>query len=454
MVLPTEGPAWERLSELVRSGDRAGVRSFVAELAPVDTVRVVAHLKDDERTGLVLMLEPEDAADVLEHIPDVQATGVLESIAPETAALILGELPSDHRADLIGDIGDVEAEAILASMPAEDAREIRELASHDYDTAGGLMITEFVAVDSDSTVDEVIEDLRRRAEEYATYDVQYAYVQDQKGRLVGVLRLRDLLLAPRVRRIDQLMVRRPISVPSDAPLRELVGFFEQHHFYGVPVVDRAGRLVGVLRRAAVEAAVAEESEEAFRHTQGIVGGEELRSMPLVLRSRRRLSWLAVNIGLNVAAASVIAVHQDTLSSVIALAVFLPIISDMSGCSGNQAVAVSLRELTLGVVRPLDLTRVLRAEIGVGLLNGAALGLLIALVAYLWKGNPWLGLVVGGALAINTVVAVCVGGAVPLVLRALDRDPALASGPILTTVTDMCGFFLALTLASALLPLLV
>ena len=174
-------------------------------------------------------------------------------------------------------------------------------------------------------------------------------------------------------------------------------------------------------------------------------------MPLHLRSRRRLSWLSINIFLNVIAASVIAAYQDTLAQVIALAVFLPIISDMSGCSGSQAVAVSIRELTLGLVRPTEFVRVLFKELALGMINGLALGLLIALVAFIWKGNPWLGLVVGGALMLNTIVAVCLGGLIPLVLKRFNMDPALASGPILTTVTDMCGFFFVLSMATVLLP---
>ncbi len=177
-------------------------------------------------------------------------------------------------------------------------------------------------------------------------------------------------------------------------------------------------------------------------------------MPLYLRSRRRLSWLSINILLNVIAASLIALYQDTLARVIALAVFLPIISDMSGCSGSQAVAVSIRELTLGLVRPTELVRVLFKEMALGLVNGLALGILISAVAILWKGNPWLGLVVGGALMVNTIVAVCLGGLIPLVLKRFNMDPALASGPILTTVTDMCGFFLVLSMATFLLPMLV
>jgi len=155
--------------------------------------------------------------------------------------------------------------------------------------------------------------------------------------------------------------------------------------------------------------------------------------------------------LNVLAASVIAAYQETLSAVIALAVFLPIISDMSGCSGNQAVAVSIRELTLGLIRPYEYLRVVVKEGAVGIMNGIALGILLGGLAFIWKQNVYLSLVVGAALALNTVVAVLIGGLVPLALKALRLDPALASGPILTTVTDMCGFFLVLSMASAVLP---
>jgi len=158
--------------------------------------------------------------------------------------------------------------------------------------------------------------------------------------------------------------------------------------------------------------------------------------------------------LNVVAASIIVLYEDTLASVIALAAFLPIISDMSGCSGNQAVAVSMRELSLGLAQPRDALRVWGKELSVGLINGAALGLLLGVVAWIWKGNVFLGLVVGGALAVNTVVAVSIGGTVPLVLRRFGFDPALASGPILTTVTDMCGFFFALGFATLMLARLV
>jgi magnesium transporter len=242
-------------------------------------------------------------------------------------------------------------------------------------------------------------------------------------------------------------------VPAQAPLQMLRDFFATRAYRGVPVVDRAGRLVGVVRHADVAEAVGEREASDHLKARGIVGGEELRTMPTLTRAWHRLSWLSINIVLNLVAASVIALYQETLAAVIVLAVFLPIISDMSGCSGNQAIAVSMREITLGLVQPSDAFRVWLKELTVGLINALVLGLLLGIAAYLWKGNVYLSLVVALALAINTLVSVSLGGLVPLFLRRLKLDPALASGPILTTVTDMCGFFLVLSFASAMLPLI-
>lgn len=177
-------------------------------------------------------------------------------------------------------------------------------------------------------------------------------------------------------------------------------------------------------------------------------------MPLPVRARRRLAWLSANIVLNVIAASVISAYEETLSAFIAIAIFLPMVSDMSGCSGNQAVAVTMRELSLGLVRPIDMGRVWVKEVSVGLINGAALGILIGIVAWMWKGSLFLGLVIGTALALNTVIAVSIGGVVPLLLKWIGQDPAAASGPLLTTITDMAGFFLVLSLATAMMPYLI
>jgi len=259
-----------------------------------------------------------------------------------------------------------------------------------------------------------------------------------------------LLMSKSSTLLSAIVIRNTQTVKDTDSIEDLTSFFDTYDFYGAPVLNDQNRMVGVVLRKHVHEAESEQASIDLLSTQGIVGGEELRTMPVLIRSKRRLSWLSINILLNLVAASVIAFYQETLSAVIALAVFLPIISDMSGCSGNQAVAVSMRELSLGVVKPDEVLRVWWQEVSVGLLNGIALGILIGLAAYLWKGNIWLGLVVGGALSINTVVAVSLGGTLPLFLKKMGFDPALASGPVLTPVTDMAGFFMALSLATLML----
>ena len=332
-----------------------------------------------------------------------------------------------------------------------DTKKIRQLMTYPENTAGALMITDYLAYTSHLQVGDVLDDLRQHGEQYSDYEIQYAYVVSDTGKLVGVLRLRDILMAPKQRQIAEVMVKDPLNVLISASLRDLREFFMQYNFLGVPVVDNDGELVGVVRSSTVKEAASRRTNQLFLKFAGIVGGEELRSMSLFKRSSRRLSWLSINIILNIVAASVIALYQDTLEKAIVLAVFLPIISDMSGCSGNQAVAVSIRELTLGLVRPRELIRVLSKESAIGIINGIVLGILLGGAAMLWKGNPYLGLVVGVSLAANTFVAVSFGGLVPLILRGLRTDPALASGPLLTTITDMCGFFFVLSFASVMLP---
>jgi magnesium transporter len=335
-------------------------------------------------------------------------------------------------------------------MPEAEASEARLLLQYAPDTAGGVMITEYLSYPDHVTVEDVAEDLWAFGEHYSDYEIQYAYITDGDGTLSGVLRLRDLLLAQRHIPVRDIMIENPVRVPVEAGLQALHRLFDAHPFFGVPAVDPGGRLVGVVRRAAVEEALGGQATDAFLAVSGIVGEDELRTMPILRRSRRRLSWLSINIVLNILAASVIAFYQDTLSAVIALAVFLPIISDMSGCSGNQAVAVSIRELALGLLKPYEYARVILKEGAVGMINGLVLGVLLGVVAAVWQDNIFLGLVVGTALMFNTLIAVLLGGLIPLGLKSLRQDPALASGPILTTVTDMMGFLMVLSFASTML----
>jgi len=443
--------ALEALGEAIESRDGVQALESLKSLDWEDQRRAISRLSQDEVEALVQILGAEDAAKLLSHLTEAQAVEIIENLTSAEAASILWELPPEESSNLLRELHEDDAEEIISGIEnSDDQKELRKRLEYDDGTAGSLMRGAPVMFRAQSTVGEVLQDLGEHAEEYSDRDVQYLYVIDKKKVLVGVLRLRDLVLSRRNVPVGDLMIPEPFTVIDTMPLEELAEVFARKKFFGLPVVDTNGRLLGVVPSASVEHETAEEQAEMFLQSSGIVNGEELRSMPLKDRCVKRLAWLGPNIVLNIAAASIIAANEDTLQQVIALAVFLPIVSDMSGCSGNQAVAVSIRELTLGILRPGDYWRVVIKEGSVGIINGIVLGLVLGSIATLWKGNIYLGLTVFIALSLNTILSVMLGGLVPLLLKRLKVDPALASGPILTTCTDMCGFLLVLSIASAMI----
>jgi magnesium transporter len=423
--------SWEELQKLIVAGESDKILAYLHQLDVPDTALAISRLSTADQKDLLKLLNPVDAAVVLEEIHESQAADMITELPPDEAASIIVELGSDRRADVLGEMKDINAEAILEQLTGEEAEDIRQKLEYSTDSAGGLMISEFLAFRADRTLREVLEDLHANQDRYRKYNVQYIYVVDQKRKLVGVLRIHDLLFANKSKFLHQVMIADPRSIRDRANLDELLEFFELNRLFGAPVVDEEHRLIGVVLPGAVQEANRKRADKQFLRLSGIVGGEEFRSMPLWIRSGRRLSWLSLNIVLNIIAASVIALYQDTLAAVIALAVFLPMVSDMSGCSGNQAVAVSMRELALGLVRPTEYLRVVFKEAGLGIVNGLVLGCLLGTVAFLWKGNIFLGIVVGGALAANTLLSVTFGGLLPLVFKRLKMDTALVSSPVLS-----------------------
>ncbi|WP_171232437.1 magnesium transporter [Ruegeria sp. HKCCA4812] len=441
-----------QLQQALAERDGAALAKLLDPLPLSDALRELLNLPVEQRSAALSLLPPELAAKLVEEAPNAMAVDLVERMESEQAAEVIEELDSDVQADVIGELEDADAEAILTRMDPGDAADVRRLVEYEDDLAGGLMVAEAFTFSETDTVGRVLRRFANEEYDLERYRGQHPYVLNSNGAPIGVVSLRSLVSTRRSARLTDIMAP-PIAVPANMPLEKLEDLFDEHPFLGLPVVEADGHLVGVVSRSAVDEALLERAESASLKRQGVFG-DELRSMPLPLRARRRLQWLSANIVLNVIAASVIAAYEETLAAVIALAVFLPMVSDMSGCSGNQAVAVSMRELSLGLVRPIDAMRVWFKEVSVGLINGFVLGLLIGVVAWMWKGNPFLGLVIGGALGLNTVVAVSIGGVLPLLLKRIGQDPAVASGPLLTTITDMAGFFLVLSLVTAMMPLLV
>jgi len=443
-----------QLNVAIEARDTRGMIETL-RLADVDeTAKLIDRLGSEKRNKLFSLLSAQQSAEILEHVYYFQGAKIIEQMAPDRAASILTNMSSDDRVDLLNELKNVDSKAILDELSDDLAEETRRFMAYPDGTAGAIMYSEFVSFEVNMTVEVILKDIQSNRAKYAEYGIQYAYVLNNNKQLEGVLPVRNLLFAKRSQTARDIMIANPVTVRVDTTVPDVEALFESYHFLGLPVVSPEKRLLGIIDREASTEALEEFATESLLKVQGLMGKEELRSMPLLTRSGRRLSWLSINIVLNLISASVIAFHQDTLEAVIALAVFLPIISDMSGCSGNQAVAVSMRELSLDLVSPKEFIRVFWKESTVGLINGSCLGVAIGTIGWIWKDNAMLGLVIGTALALNTTIAVCVGGLVPLLLRAFKQDPALASGPILTTVTDMCGFLLILTLASTFIEYLV
>ncbi|MFT5810791.1 MAG: magnesium transporter [Gammaproteobacteria bacterium] len=438
----------ESLQNAIEASDHQRVGELVDSVSNQEALRQVSLMASDDRDQLISMLKPVAVAELIEEAPDELAASMIENLDIEVAAKIMEELQTDTQADIVQEMEAANSEAILSAMDSTSADNVRKLSLYDPDTAGGLMESQSFSFPVHETVGTILKSLIVGDEAFERYRGQHPYILDESGKLVGVVSLRDMLRSRRAVLLADIM-NPAISVPPEMSQDELALLFDENPFLGVPVVNEQGQILGVVSRIELAEAELERAEQQSLSRQQI--GDELRSMPTFLRSKRRLAWLSSNIVLNIIAASVISAYEDTLTAVIAIAVFLPMVSDMSGCSGNQAVGVSMRELSLGLTRPIDLFHVLKKELSVGIINGISLGILIGIVAWIWKDNAYLGLVIGLALTINTLIAVSIGGTVPLILKNFGIDPAVASGPLLTTVTDMAGFFLVLSLATFFMP---
>lgn len=445
----------ETLEALV-DGDKFGAAAeIVAASHAQDAADVLQNLEAADVAAILVLLNPDHAADILEDFPDDLAADVLEEIQPVQAAEIVTEIMSDEEADILQEVSVDHQAAIIEHLNTEQAQIARELLAYPEDTAGGMMQKEFIAVPIQLTATEARRTLQQMAEdEEEFYPYSYIYAVDDDGGFQGVLSLRALLFAQPNTPLTQLVIEDARYLSPELPSDEVVKLFKRTDLLSLPVVDATGRLLGLVSQEDAQEYAKEETEEEFLRFTGIMGGEEVREMPLRQRAGRRLLWLMMKMVLNVIPASVVAAYTNTPAFLL-LAPILPIISDMGGSGGSQSIAVTIRELSLNRVRMSDYAWVMAKELGVGLINGVILGVLLGLGSYIaTSGDPrsiTLGLVVTVATTANLILAIVLGGLMPLVLRRLNVDPAAASGPLLTMITDTAGFFFVLALAALLIP---
>ncbi|RLE39675.1 magnesium transporter [Candidatus Acetothermia bacterium] len=416
---------------------------------PADIAEVLSHLSDEEAAQLLHRLylrhaaaeplgemEPEDSADIIAELDRDEAINILSRMDPDDAVDLLEELPEEVK------------DEILSRLGPKDAQVLSELLEYPPDTAGGLMSPEVVALPLHLTAQEAIDILRRKVEEVET--IYYAYAVDDEGRLEGVISLRDLALARPETRLSALVNRDVISVPVDADAEDVGRLFDKYNYYALPVVDSDRRLLGVITIDDVIDQIREEATEDIYRSHG-VPLEERVDTPWYESVRWRMPWLYFNLLTAFVAASVVGAFESTIAKYAALAFFMPIIAGQGGNAGMQTVTIVTRGIALGEVPKGAGWQILRKELILGLINGLAMGIAVGAVGYLWKHTFSLGLVVFLAMTFNMINAGVVGTVIPLILRALRQDPALASSIFLTTFTDTLGFAFLFVLARLLIP---
>jgi len=437
----------DRVEALVVSGDLVGACALVEDLHPSDLADVIEGLEEVARVALLSALPVELASEALAEM-DVgeDRAELLTSLAPEKSAELIEELPDDDAADLIGELDPPDQQAILEQLAVETAGELIDLLQYDGESAGGLMTTDLVSVVSTLTALEALDQVRLQGREVE--DFYTVFVVDESRRLMGTLRLDELVIADPTRPIEGL-VEEPVATVRPEEDQEQVGrLISRYNLASIAVVTAGGVLLGrITFDDVIDVIEAEQTEDILR-LAGVSDEEELRHT-WTESVRTRLPWLALNLVTASLAASVILIFEDVIDQVITLAFLAPIIAAMGGSSGTQSLAITIRRLT--VEGPGSARGFVMKELLIGLVIGAALGVGIAAIALVIPGgNPGLGLVVMLAMWGNQIVAGVAGAFVPATLDRIGVDPSVASSVFVHTLTDLCGFFLLLGLASKLL----
>jgi magnesium transporter len=442
---PGPDNALEPLIAIVEAGETTAIAAAIAPLHPADVAELLTLLPRPESRRLVFStLDTPIAARVLTRVTAAARGEILDALSADGIRAIVEELDSDEAADLLESVPKARAQQVLEGMPGSLAARIQQLLKYPADTAGGLMKSEYAAVLEGATVEEAIEIVRTLAE--AVADIHNVLVVDHRFHLLGVLPLARLILARSGETVDAVMDRQVISVTVDTDQEEVARLFRKYDLVSLPVTDPRGALLGRITVDDVVDVLEEEANEDFSKLSGLGEEEPLFDSPM-RAIRRRLPWLGLNLITTSLSASVIGLFQGTIQSMALAAALMTIVAAQGGNAGVQTLTVMVRGMALGKISLSQARGILMKELAVACGNGIALGFAAGVVTYVLHGQPLLATVLGLALAFNFLVAALVGSLIPLILRWLRADPAVASSVFVTACTDMCGFLVFLGLLS-------
>ncbi len=442
-----EEPVLDPVEQVIRllDVDRDGAVALLSELRPAEAAAVLEQLSSDALADLVPVLDSAVVSSAIEYAAAPIRTEIVSHLDPATLTQAMEAVPDDVAADVVGELGVAAAQELMESLSDERREELEQLLTYGEETAGGRMTGQVLTIAPSLTAGEAIEQLRRsQADASKPF---YLYITTAERLLLGVLNVRALITAPPGTSVSDLMTTDVISVEAHTDQEDAAHVLQRHNLLALPVVDQHGHLLGTITSDDLIDVLEEEATEDIYRLALVHEDEDLRGIWSSVR--HRLPWLTVNLVTAMAAASVVAMFEDTLAQVAILAAFLPVIGGQGGNAGIQTLTVVIRSLAIGRISLRDTPALIRHEAAVGLMVGVATGAMVGLVAFAWRGNAWLGLIVLIALAVNTLVGALAGVLIPMALQRVKQDPALSGGIWLTTATDLSGFLAFLGIAALL-----
>jgi magnesium transporter len=440
------------LRRLLASGVQTRAERLLARMPPADIAPLLFGLTREEvRTVIDLLFRQRRAARVLRELPSEMLPEIFDAVSDERLAGVLNRLEIDDLLELVEWIPEERRSAVVGRLPDAMRAELEKAELYPEQSAGRVMMTSFVALDEKMTAQEAIDTLRARADDDES--ILYLYVVDDQRSLRGVVPIRRMVQAPPARRIRDLMIPDPVSVQPDADQEEVAQIVARYDLLAVPVTDVDGRMLGVITVDDVIDVITEEATEDMYHLAGLSGEDRVFS-PAHISIAKRLPWMLVNLATAFLAAWVVGLFERTIEQVVALAIFMPVVAGMGGNGGIQALTVITRGIALGEIEFSSGIRAVLKELMVGIVIGAITGAAAAGVAYATVGGPVIGFALFAAMVVTMASAGLMGAAVPLMLKAVHLDPALGAGVIVTTFTDVFGFFSFLGIGTLLLDRLV
>jgi magnesium transporter len=437
------------LIEFLLNGDIDEINKLIQFIHPADILMAIREYEGDI-IDLFQKLSPDIIADIIDEADDDEKYNLLFIHSQIIQKKIISEMSSDELVDLLESVSEDEAKNIIVKMDKEDFDEVKELLTYPADSAGGIMATEFISVKENLTIGDTLAYLQREAPEAETS--YYIYVIGENDLLKGVISLRDIVINKFDVKISDIMNSNAMSVPYDMDQEEVGHIFEKYGFLTMPVVNESMQILGIITSDDIMEILSDEHTEDLYRLAGLNEDEKVTGS-LKSSVSSRLPWLFVNLVTAIMAAATVSLFEGTIQKVVALATFMPIVAGMGGNAGTQTLTIIIRSIALGEIDAQNSKKILLKEFGVGLCTGVSVGIAVALLGWFWEKNVVFGVVIGLSMVLNMVAATISGFAVPVVLKKLNIDPALASAVFVTTVTDVLGFFFFLGLATLFLPFL-